>query len=491
LFDIISIADIWFSSIVHMNNRLVLIIIVALITFHVNAQDSSVIQKLTVNYLDKVSSKINHLEKKLDKKADKALHQLRKQEEKIKKKLSKIDSLKAKEIFGNAEQKYKELEQRLTTKLSGKKYIPSLDTVSTSLKFIEQNPQLVSQIKGGRQKLNSALGKVNGLENKFQQAEEIKEFLKERKQFLKDQLGKFGFAKQFKKLNKQVHYYSEQLNEYKAMLKDHKRAERKAIELLSKTKLFKDFMSKHSMLASLFHLPGEPNDPLMQANLAGLQTRAQVNNLIQQQVAAGGPNAQSQLSQNLQDAQSQLNEVKNKVNKFGGSSSDMEIPEGFKINPEKTKTFFQRLQLNADFQTTRHNNLFPVNSDLGLSIGYKLNEKSMLAIGSSFKLGWGTGFNHIRLSNQGVSIRGGIDWKLKGNLFIAGNYEQNYFSRINNIYQLRNYSNWKTSALLGLNKKYKTRKGRGGEIKILYDFFYNRPPIRTQPLIVRFGYNLK
>jgi hypothetical protein len=48
-------------------------------------------------------------------------------------------------------------------------------------------------------------------------------------------------------------------------LKDHKKAERKAIELLSKTKLFKDFMRKNSMLASLFRLPGDQNDPLSQA----------------------------------------------------------------------------------------------------------------------------------------------------------------------------------------------------------------------------------
>jgi hypothetical protein len=97
-----------------------------------------------------------------------------------------------------------------------------------------------------------------------------------------------------KKLNKQVYYYSEQLNEYKAMLTDHKKAERKAIELLSKTKLFKDLHAKSSMLASLFRLPGDPNDPLSQAGLAGLQTRVQVNNLIQQQIGAGGPNAQVQ-----------------------------------------------------------------------------------------------------------------------------------------------------------------------------------------------------
>ncbi len=37
--------------------------------------------------------------------------------------------------------------------------------------------------------------------------------------------------------------------------------------------------------------------------------------LIQQQIAAGVPNAQQQFQQNLQAAQSQMNELKNKINR--------------------------------------------------------------------------------------------------------------------------------------------------------------------------------
>src|SRR4029078_756563 len=142
------------------------------------AQDSC--QKLREEYIDKVTAKAGAFEQKLDKKTDKVLDQMMKQEEKMKKKLAKIDSLKAQEVFGDVKQKYKDIKERLT-KLPGKQYIPSLDTLSTSLKFLQQNPQLVSQVKDGEQKLKDAMGKVNSLESKFQQAEEIKKFLKERK----------------------------------------------------------------------------------------------------------------------------------------------------------------------------------------------------------------------------------------------------------------------------------------------------------------------
>ena len=433
-----------------------------------------------------VNKRLTKLEDKLVTKSQKTLRLLQRQEEKIYRRiLNGKDSVQARIALVDSRNKYQSLRDKLMDpSFTGNpiQYFPRLDTLSTALKFLSQN--------GAPGPIKDALNKTQLLQNKFQQAEEIKKFIKERRQQFKEQLERMGFAKQLKKYNKEVYYYSARINQYKELLKDSKKAEKKAIELLSKTKLFRDFMRKNSILASLFPLAGEDPSSFGGA-LAGLQTRVQVNNLIQQQLSAGGPNAQAQFSQNVQDAQSQLNELKNKVSKFGGSNSDTEFPEGFKPNPQKTKTFFQRIQLNADFQTTRHNKLFPVNSDLGLSAGYKLNSNSTIAIGSSFKIGWGTGFNHIRITSQGFSLRGGIDWRLKGNLFIAGNYEHNYFSAIRNMSQLRDYQNWKPAALLGLSKRYTIKKGKGGEIKLLYDFLYNRQPVRTQPLTIRFGYNLK
>ena len=270
--------------------------------------------KLPSTYLDNISSKAASLEQKLDKKATKALRQLQKQEDRIKSKLAKKDSLKAAAVFGNAQQQYDQLEQKLTAKTSLQQYIPSLDTLSTSLKFLQQNPHLLSSGKDVQQKLQDATGKVQSLQTQLQYAEDVKKFLKELRQYLKDQLANLGFAKELKKINKQVYYYSAQVSEYKALLKDHRKAEKKALELLSKAKLFQNFMRKNSMLASLFRLLGDPADPAtQQASLAGLQTRAQVSGMIQQQITAGGPNAQQQLQQNLQGAQTQLNELKNKL----------------------------------------------------------------------------------------------------------------------------------------------------------------------------------
>jgi len=275
--------------------------VILCVALQLQAQDSDSLLQIPSRYLDNISSKSRQLQQKLDNRSEKALKQMMKLEMKMKEKLKGLDSGKAKDVFGNAEQQYKELEQRLDNGLSFQQYISSLDSVSTSLKFLQQNPQFLSSIKTGDQKLKDALNKVTGLENQLQKAEEIKKWMRERKQYLKQQLQKIGFAKELKKLNKKIFYYGEQLNEIKTLVNDHKRAERKALGLLGKTKVFQKFFRKNSMLASLFRLPVDPDDP---SSLAGLQTRKQVTALIQNRLASGGPKAQQQFQQNIQQAQS-------------------------------------------------------------------------------------------------------------------------------------------------------------------------------------------
>ena len=481
------------------------------ISLQLYSQDSIVLNnKVGLQYAGKVSAKADELNRKLDKKSQQALQQLQKQEAKMKRKLMKIDSLAANNVFANADKQYKDLAQRLNGSPAGP-YIPKLDTLVTSLKFLKENHQLLSQAKEVKDKVKDALGKVNGLKEQFQKAEEIKKFLKERKQFLKEQLSKFGFAKELKKINKEAYYYAQQVNEYKEILKDSKKTERKAIELLSKTKLFKDFMRKNSQLASLFRLPNE--DDLSSfggagGGLAGLQTRAQVNSLIRQQIAAGGPGAQQQFSQNLQAAQSQLNELKNKINQFGGGSSDAEMPN-FKPNNQKTKSFLRRLEYGTNIQTQKASYFFPVTSDIGLSVGYKLTDKSIIGIGASYKMGWGRGWNDMRISHQGLGMRCFIDWKIPspkgggregaGSFWISGGYEQNYKPDLQTVSipsppaggGSRMGAAWQQSGLAGFSKviSLKTKFFKKTKVQLLWDFLSSEQVPRTQSLLFRVGYS--
>ena len=470
----------------------VFICLLCLHTFCQEATDS--LEKVSVKYFDAVNKKAQSLNENIDKKTQKALNRFKKQEEKLSRKLAKIDSLTANNIFSNSTEKYKELEQKLkdkTGKLS--QYIPRLDSISTSIKFLEQNSAFIGNIKDAKEKLGDVSDKLREFQSKLQGAEDIKKFLKERREYLKQQLEKFGLSKELKKINKNVYYYSQQINEYKEIFKDAKKAEKKALELLSKTKLFKDFMKKNSMLASLFRMPGDVNDPGYAANLAGLQTRAQVNTLIQNQISTGGPGGQQAFQQNIQQARSQLAELKNKVNKLGSGNSDDILPEGFKPNDQKTKNFWQRLEFGSNFQTQGARYFYPITTDAGMSLGYKVSDNNVIGLGASYKLGWGTGWNNIRITHQGIGIRSYMDWKLKGSIWLSGGYEQNYRSEIRSIDQLRDRSGWQQSGLIGLSKvvSVKSKLFKKTKGQLLWDFLsYHQVP-KSQAIIFRIGYSFK
>ena len=435
------------------------------------------------------------LEEVIVSKSEKTLQRLQGQEKRIcEKQLAAKDSLQARLRLEEIQSKYRALEEKLknpssVTTSNIRLYIPHLDSLNSVFKFLDQHNTTAN--------LKEALSKIESFNDKLQQAQEIKDFIRERREILEQELAQLGLVKQLKQFNKEVYYYSEQIKEYKEIITDPRRIEKKAIELLSKTKIFQDFLRRNSMLASLFRLPGDPNDPAYMASLAGLQTRVDVDNLIQQQIAPGGLNAQAQFQQGVQKAQSQMQQLKSKLMQFGNGSSDDIMPQGFKPNSQKKRSFLKRLEFGTNIQAQKSTNFFPATTDLGLSVGYKLNDKSIIGVGASYKVGLGHGWNDMELSSQGAGLRSYVDWKLPspfggagGGLWISGGYEMNYRSEFKSIDQLKCFTAWQRSGLLGLSKVFevKNKYFRKTKLQLLWDFLSYQQVPRAQPVVFRIGY---
>ena len=123
------------------------------------------------------------------------------------------------------------------------------------------------------------------------------------------------------------------------------------------------------------------------------------------------------VQQNIQQAKEELSKLKDKLQQQG-ETADLDIPN-FKPNTQKTKSFFNRLEYGFNLQNTGGNSLLPNMSDIAITVGYKLNDKSVMGIGTSYKLGLGTGLDNIKLTGEGISLRSYIDYKLKGTFYIS------------------------------------------------------------------------
>jgi hypothetical protein len=312
--------------------------------------------------------------------------------------------------------------------------------------------------------------------------------LKERQQYLKEQLQRFGLTKEFKRFQKNVYYYRAQVDEYKRMLNDSSKLEAKLLQLANKIPAFKDFFAKHSLLASMFRLPG--NDPVASAApIPGLQTRASIQQNMLQRFGSG-PDVSRAMQQNIQSAQAQINQLKDKISKLGGDGSDMDMPN-FKTNQWKVKNFWQRIELGANVQSAQGSSYYPVTSDLALSAGYRLNDKSVTGVGLSYKLGWGESIRHIKLTHEGVGVRSFLEMKLKGSFFATAGFEYNYQKPFNSIRQLHSVDNWQQSGLLGIAKvvAVQSKLFKKTKVQLLWDFLSYQQIPRAQPIKFRVGYN--
>lgn len=475
--------------------RAVLISLICILTIPLwsRGQDTSRLDQL-IAFPDKLfgalDKKTKNIEDKLSKQTDKYLSKLQRQEEKIKKKLARKDSALAAQVFGDIDKKYTDLKN--TTGQVNKYsqlYSGHLDSLTTAVSFLKDD-KLFNL--GSNPELQKTLAHYKELQSKLNASDLIKKQLIARQAMLKEQFQKLGMVKQLKQFRKQVYYYQAQVKEYKEMFEDPNKLEKKLMELVMQHPKFKEFFANNSMLGSLFVLPGSSN--ASNISIAGLQTRAMINQTIADRFGSGA-NVTAQLQQNVQSAQGQLNELKNRLGSFSsgsyGNGGEVDMPEGFKPNEQKTKSFLQRLEYGANIQSQKARYFFPVTSDLGLSLGYKLNNKSSIGVGASYKLGWGSGWNNIAISHQGVGLRSYVDWKIKGSFYISGGYEQNYMNMINSFDQLKNISAWQRSGLVGLSKKYKVNKKMKGEIKVLWDFLSYQQIPKTQSILFRIGYSLK
>ncbi|OQP67840.1 hypothetical protein [Niastella populi] len=455
------------------------------------------------SFFNKVQHKYTGLEDRLTRQTEKYLKRLAKRERRLKRKLAKVDSTAAQQLFKDSDQQYENLiasirSDSLVAQKGRGAYIPMMDSVKTSLAFLKQNNSLLGESKEVSDKVKGSLSQVDQLRGKLQQSEQVKSFIQQRKQQLKETLGKYtnlpdGITKELADFNKQAYYYSAQLKEYKDMLKQPDKLIQKGLLLLNKLPAFTKFMQQNSELASLFRLPDNYGTP---QSLAGLQTRSQVQQQIQGQLAGAGPNAQQYLQQNIQAAQTQLSQLKDKVNKLGGSGSgDLDMPD-FKPNNQRTKSFWQRLEYGTNLQTAK-NNFFPTTSDLGLSVGYKLTDKSTVGIGASYKMGWGQDIKHIAITHQGMGLRSYLDVKLKGSFYASGGLEYNYqpissdSTSSNSGMHWDQISSWNKSGLIGISKivSIKSKFFKKTKLQLMWDFLSYQQVPRTQPVKFRVGYN--
>lgn len=481
-------------------NSLLLLIGFSFFTTQAFAQDSlGKFETIQKKIIKNTSSKVEDIEKKISNRARKHLAALLKAEQKLKNQLISSDSDFVGELFPQALfDKYNLLLDKFNSKKVGNTvmrgvYLPFVDSTHQVIAFLAKPAEMANDIIPKNIQLQAAdvLSKIQNLEGKFNSADQIEQFIKQRTEQLRQVLlsrSKTSIAalKTFNTYVKQAQYYGQQIKELKNQLNEPEKILSSTLKYLNKIPSFQKFMSKHSFLANAFPSGGDYQST---AKVVGLQTRAQFSEMMKDQ------NSQTMNYDGL---------VRNNAAKVSGQGintgqcmsllkkSKGELKQIQKnVNSQRGKKVMDRIEYGFNVQTLQRTNYFPNILEFGSSMGYKINDQSVVGLGLSYKTGLGTDITHIRLSHNGLGLRSYIDWKIKGQIFISGGFEYNYQVAVLENSFGKNNSLWSKSGLFGVTSKVPVRSQffKATKFQLLWDFLsYDQLP-RTQPFKFRVGYN--
>ena len=445
----------------------------------------------------KIQSQSASLNQQLTSQTQRYLSRMARREQRMQQKLSAVDSNAAKSLFANSQQQYAALSAQIKTDTGNRQttfsgqYHPYADTLQGAMAFLNQNPQVLAS--GTATKLQAASTQFQALQAKMQDADIAKAYVQSRQQQISEYIAEHAnmigvLGKPLAGMQQEQVYYAQRVQQYKAMLSDPSALAQQALSMLGRLPAFQSYMTTHSQLGSLFHLPG--NYGTAQA-LNGLQSKEQVAGLVKSQVSAGGSAGASAMQANLQSAESSLDGYKDKLSKLGLGNGDAQLPVDPKTNDQHTKSFLGRLQYSFNFQTTHNSIYYPSLLTLGLGLGYKLGHSNVIGVGASYEIGTGNGINHIAITGNGLGLRSFATIKLKTSFSLYAGLEYNYTTPFTNYQQLKQLQYWTRSGLIGVQKtvSMKSNVFKQTTLALLWDFLSYQQVPQTQPLIFRIGYN--
>lgn len=396
----------------------------------------------------------------------------------------------------------------------------TIDSLKGIQQFIQQQSRklgTVTNLAGKELPGGNYTEKINELQSKLNAEQQIKDLIKQHSNSL-EQLAAGKNIAGIQGIQKKVYYAQEKMKAWRDLADDPDEAEEKAMEYLQGVEGFDNYIKSNN---SAF---GGLGNSATAADLQkmGYQTKGQMQQMMQEKFGGNLQAVQQSMGDQVQQFSEKLNGVKDKVaevkqaaNEAKQSLSEVKVAKeklkhiekpAFKKNPERGKPFWQRLETQYNFQTTRAtpDGSRPAMLEFGASVAFKQTPKLSYGIGIATSIGLGQNWQNIKLSYEGVSARVYADWLLLYGFSAQLGYEQ-IFRPANRPYleeqvQPGNPGPQQNDNLLkqvfggqqqapyaGIMKRYRINSKWSGTFLAGYNFLWQQNNLRT-PFMVRFGW---
>ena len=490
---------------------------------HAQEQEAAANSDQAASYLDSRTSALDKYLNRSEGIQQRLLRRLKKKEAKMMKKLAAKDSV----MF----RRYQELPLTYDSIATLSK-----DTVALQQKAGRRNATIDS-LKGIQQfiqkqnsKLNAAgnltgtnipggdyTSKITGLQSRLNAEQQVKDLIQQRSNALEQLTGGKNIAG-LQSIQKDVYYAREKIKAWRTLADDPDEAEEKAMEYLQGVEGFDSYLNTNK---NAFGGLGNNASATDLQNM-GYQTKGQVNKMLQEKFGNNLQAVQQSMGEQVQQFSEKLNGVTDKVKeaKNAVTEAKQSVAEAkaakdklkhiekptFTKNPERGKPFWQRLETQYNFQTTRAtpDGLRPAMIELGASVAFKHTPSLSYGIGLATSIGLGQDWQHIRLSYEGVSARVYADWLLLYGFSAQAGYER-IFRPGNRAYLQEDvptntphpqqddnvlkqaFGGQQQAAYIGIMKRYRINSKWSGTFLAGYNLLWQESNLRT-PFMIRFGW---
>lgn len=356
-------------------------------------------------------------------------------------------------------------------------------------------------------------GKIAELQGKLNAEQQVKDLIRGRTQDLEQMAASAGIPG-LQGIQKDVYYAQEKMKAWRGLADDPDAAEEKAMEYLQGIEGFESYIGNNK---------NGLGSGLSAADLQnmGYQTKGNVQQILSERFGNLQVVQQAMQGQ-IKDFSNQLGKITDKVKEAGNLAEEarqglqeakatkdklkhIEKP-AFHKNPERGKPFWQRLEPQYNFQTTRAtpDGLRPAMVELGAGVAFKHTPILSYGIGIATSIGLGQDWQHIRLSYEGISTRVYADWKLLYGFSLQAGYERAFRPQNRAYLQDNNttpqqpststgnglkaaFGGEQEAAYLGIMKRYRIGSKWNGTFMAGYNFLWQQSNLRT-PFMLRLGW---
>lgn len=384
--------------------------------------------------------------------------------------------------LNNSQYSFKSLNQeylRAEAKFKEANIDEYFDRLKLQIAYLENT---TLNLSGNQATATKTYKELQELDSALNSQEYFKKNILKRKQELLTAAASFSNSKVFVKLQKECFFYEQRLALLKERFYVNTDIEKEMIGLLDKIPAFKKFFQNNSAVANLF---GSNASQIGIQTIPFLQTRSTISNGLRQQVAVNGLGSAQDFASKVEaikaDLKSLSKQAQEERKKLFGEK---------KPNMQKVKSFKERLEFGTDFQAQKPRANTYQQTTIGLSLGYKLNDKSVFGIGAAYT-GQVEVLPKVKIGNHSIVFRSFLDYKIKGGIYITGGLETSPSTTSSSTFLNQVTANWEVDGQIGITKKilFNSKFKKGLKFQFLYSLPMNHSKV-DEGFVYRIGYLL-